>query len=98
MLIPLTILQYSPFLTFLIPGIILLLANGVLSLLAAYAAVRKWRGYGWLVVFQGCVISGWIAIEIFLLREVVWLHGLYAAVGLVLIGLGMMLTREKRTV
>jgi hypothetical protein len=91
---PLTLLRFSPFHTFLIPGIILLLANGVLSLLVAFAVVGKWRGYGWMIAFQGCVVAGWITVEVLLLREVVWLHALYVTVGLVLIVLGMMLTRK----
>jgi hypothetical protein len=94
----LSMLQYSPFHSFLIPGIILLLANGAMSLMVLFATLRRWSGYGWWVAFQGCVIAGWIAIEVFLLRSVVWPHYFYAAIGLVLIVLGIVLTREKRTV
>ena len=93
---PLSMLQYSPFHSFLIPGIILLLANGAMGLMVLFATLQRWSGYGWWVAFQGCVIAGWIAIEVFLLRSVVWPHYFYAAIGLVLIVLGIVLTRENR--
>jgi hypothetical protein len=93
---PLSMLAYSPFHSFLIPGIILLLANGVLSFVALYLLLRRRNRYGLWVVFQGCVISGWIVAEIILFRKVVSLHILYLAVGLILIASGLALTRESR--
>jgi hypothetical protein len=87
-------LDYSPFHSFLIPGIILLLANGVLPLLIMLVAIRRWRGYGWWVAFQGCILTGWITVEVIMLRGVGWPHYLYGATGLALIAMGMMLTRE----
>jgi len=92
--IPLSVLQHSPFDSFLIPGIILLLANGVLSFIALYQTVRRRNGYGWWVAFQGCVISGWIIIEMIMFRAVAWLHLLYLAVGFILIASGLSLTRK----
>ena len=94
--VPLSLLEHSPFHSFLIPGIILLLANGMLSLVALYQLVRRRNGYGWWVVFQGCVVSGWIIVEIIMFRAVAWLHFLYLAVGFILIASGLALAREAR--
>lgn len=91
---PLSLLDHSPFHSFLMPGIILLAANGVLSLLIMIAAIRRTPSYGWWVVFQGCVITGWITVEVIMMRLVVWPHYVYWGVGLVLIATGLALRRE----
>ncbi len=90
---PVSMLAHSPFHTFLIPGIILLVANGGLSLLVLIMAVRRMHGYGWWTAFQGCVIAGWIVIQVIMLRGLSWLHFLYLGVGLVLIASGLALRR-----
>lgn len=94
---PLNLLEYSPFHSYLIPGIILLTANGFLSLWVLYISVRRRQGYGWWVAFQGCVIAGWIVVEMIMLRMVIWAHYVYLAVGITLISLGLALRRENRT-
>jgi hypothetical protein len=91
---PLSLLEHSPFHNFLIPGIILLVANGLLSVVAFVATIRRGRGFGILVAFQGCVIVGWITVEVIVLRSVAWPHYLYRAMGLILIGSGIMLRRD----
>jgi hypothetical protein len=93
--IPLSLLEHTPFHSFLIPGSILLLANGMLSFVALYQALRRRNGYGWWVAFQGCVISGWIVVEVIMFRAVAWLHVLYLAVGIVLIASGFALTKNQ---
>ncbi len=94
---PLNLLEHTPFHNFLIPGIILLVANGLLSVVAFVAAMRRGRGFGILVAFQGCVIAGWITVEVIVLRSVVWPHYVYWAVGLILIVCGIMLRRDHQT-
>ena len=94
--IPLSLLEHSPFHSFLIPGIILLLANGVLSFVVLNQAVRRRNGYGWWIAFQGCVLSGWIVAEVIMFCMVAWLHFLYIAVGIVLIASGLALARDQR--
>jgi len=94
---PLSLLEHSPFRTFLIPGILLLLANGVLSLLVLTATTRRWSQYGRWVALQGCILTGWIVVEVILLQMAMWAHYFYGAIGLALIGAGLALTREKRT-
>lgn len=94
---PLSFLQHSPFHSFLIPGIILLVSNGLLSLLIMVAAIRRSSRYGWWVAFQGCVLTGWISVEVAMMRLAAWPHYIYWGLGLVLIALGLALTREART-
>jgi uncharacterized membrane protein len=94
---PQSLLQYSPFHSYLIPGVILLVANGLLSLWVLSLTVRKRPGYGWWLAAQGCVLSGWLAGEITMLRVVMWAHYLYGAVALVLVVTGMTFVRGGPT-
>jgi hypothetical protein len=94
---PLSLLEHSPFHTYLIPGIILLLANGVLSLLVLVATARRWPRYAWGVALQGCILTGWIVVEVILLHLLIWAHYLYGAIGLALIVLGLVLVRKDKT-
>ena len=91
---PLSLLRYSPFDSFLIPGIILLVANGLLALGVLWLALRRRPRYGLWTAFQGCVLLGWLAVECWMIRVVVWPHYFYGAVALVLIATGLALRRE----
>ncbi len=93
---PLILLKHSPFHSFLIPGIILFVANGLVSLVIFSATMRRTSGYGNMVASQGIVIAGWITVEVIFLRLVVWPHYVYWGVGLVLIGCGVILRRGRR--
>ena len=53
-----SLLRYSPFHSYLIPGIILLVANGILSQWVLWLTVRRHSGFGWWVTAQGCVLLG----------------------------------------
>jgi hypothetical protein len=95
---PLSLLEHSPFRNFLIPGIILLVANGLLSFVVLVLALKRRAGYGNWVALQGCVLCGWITVEVILLRTAVWPHYVYWGVALLLFACGMALAREKQAV
>jgi hypothetical protein len=90
---PQTLLQHSPFHSYLIPGIILLAANGLLSVWVLGLTLRRYPGYGWWVAAQGCVLLGWLVVETLMLRVVVWPHYLYGVVALALIVTGTAVAR-----
>ncbi len=94
--IPQSVLQHSGFHSFLIPGILLLVSQGLLPLLVMVIAIFCRRGYGWWIGFQGCVLFGWITIEVILLRTIVWLHYVYWGLALLLIACGWALRREAQ--
>ena len=96
--IPVSVLQYSPFHSFLIPGILLLVSSGLLGTAVFVMALVRAHGYGWWVAFQGCVLFGWITVEVIMLRTVVWPHYVYWGVALILIATGWALRREGRPV
>jgi hypothetical protein len=93
--LPQSLLQHSPFHSYLIPGIILFVANGLLGLLVLWLTIRRHPGYGWWVTAQGCVLLGWLIVEMVMLRIAAWAHGFYGLVGLALIVTGMTITRDR---
>jgi hypothetical protein len=90
-----SLLQYSPFHSYLLPGIILFFAIGVLSCWVLLLTIKRAPGYGHWVALQGCILIGWIVVEVLMLRLLMWAHWLYAACGLVLLISGMKLLRKS---
>jgi hypothetical protein len=91
---PQSLLQYSPFHSYLIPGIILLVANGVLSLWVLGLTVRKRPSYGWWITAKGCVLLGWLIVEVAMLRLIAWPHYSYGVVAMALIITGITIVRR----
>ncbi len=91
---PLSLLEHSPFRSFLIPGIILLTANCLLSFWVLALALRKALRYGRWIALQGCVLFGWITVEVVMIRAVVWAHYIYWAVAVLLILCGWLLRKD----
>lgn len=95
------LLEHSPFADFFIPGIILLLSNGILSFIALYALIRNVKTYPLLLAAEGAILFGWIVIQIMMLRQVAALHIIYGLIGLLLILAGWRLrkyTQQNRTI
>jgi len=92
---PQSLLQYSPFRSYLVPGIILLIANGLFSVWALWLTVSRRPGYGWWVIVQGVVLLGWLIVEVAMLRLMVWPHYLYGAVAMVLVISGIAIVRTN---
>jgi hypothetical protein len=96
---PIRFLEHSPFKTFLVPGIILFITNGLFSLLFAVMALLKFMNYSWLVIFQGFILVGWLTIQIIMIREIYGpLHVLYYSVGFLLIASGWILARQDQVI
>jgi len=90
-------LQHTPFNNYLIPGIILFIANGLLSVFVFIALLLKYKNYSWLVMAQGAILTGWIVIQILLIQTIYFLHIILGSVGIALILLGILELRlEKR--
>ncbi len=92
---PQSLLQYSPFRSYLVPGIILLVANGLLSLWVLGLTAGKHPGFGWWVIVQGVVLLGWLIVEVAMLRLMVWPHYLYGAVAMALVISGIAIVRAN---
>lgn len=93
---PLSFLQHSPFQNYLIPGIILFLVNGVLSFLVITALLVKHRQAHRLVILQGALLAGWIAIQIIMLQTFYPpMHLPFFMIGVLLVGCGMYLQANR---
>jgi len=60
----LELLEGTPFNSFLIPGIILLLSNGLFPLYIATAAIMRKTFTHWLITLQGLILIGWLTAEL----------------------------------
>lgn len=91
-----TILQHSPFHSFLIPGIILFSTIGLGIIITLIAFLKKWKNYNLVVLAQGAIITGWIVIQVIFLRQFNWMHAVIGSIGLYTIVWGYMLTRLRK--
>lgn len=92
----LSMLEHSPFTNFLVPGLVLLVVNGVLPLVSAVAV---WRRRPWAArstVGVGTLLTGWIVVQVALLRAFTALHAVYLLLGVALVSLGLALERRRR--
>lgn len=89
MQMPVTMLETSPFSTFFIPGVILVLANGLFPTAVVISTLKRldWVRFGH--VATGVILVGWIAIQGVMVGFGHWLQITYGALGLVLIGFGL---------
>jgi hypothetical protein len=95
--IPADVLGNSPFSSFFIPGLVLLLVNGLGSLAGAVASFRRLRFAGEAGVALGLFLVAWIVLQVYWLGGFHWAHGLYLIMGLAETGLGGLLRRGRRT-
>ena len=96
MQMPLTYLQHSPFTNYLIPGIVLLLANGVGSFVVLGLIMFTNRCYSLAIVAEGFILGGWITIQMLMLRTANPLQLFYFATALLLVVTGTALWRIKQ--
>lgn len=92
--IPLSMLRHSPFADFFVPGLVLFFVNGVLNLFAAGVVIwNKWPARYLLLALQGILLTGWIAVQVLMLREFNFLHGIMGCIGIFLVSAGIGLRR-----
>lgn len=87
-------LVFLPFRSYLVPGIILLLVNGISSLLIALLVARRIKSAGIYACLQGFILTGWILIQASLIPNS-GLQVFFGAIGVLLIILGVVLSQRK---
>jgi hypothetical protein len=90
------LLENSPFVTYLVPGIVLFAVNGLGSLVGAAASLSPRRYAGELAMALGAFLVAWIMAQIYWFAGVHWLHVLYFGLGLLECVLGWSLRRALR--
>lgn len=93
---PLSFLKHSPFQSYLIPGIILIMVNGVFSYITLSTIFLKKNYYPWFIIIQGIMLCGWILIQMILLQLFYApLHATFLIIGACLIICGWYLKRTE---
>lgn len=90
----LSLLEHSPFTNYLIPGIILLIANGIMSFAVIGLILFKAKIYPLGIIAEGCILFGWISIQVIMLRTIAGLHIALWTVALLLIASGLLLNKK----
>ncbi len=77
---PIELLERTPFTTFLVPGVVLFIVNGLGSLAGAVASFARQRYAGEIAVALGAFLVAWIAVQVCWMG-LHWLHALYFGLG-----------------
>lgn len=97
--LPRDLLEQTPFRDYFLPGLILLLSNGISSLVIAWVFLRQSRYSYWLVNAQGFMLLTYITVQVMSIDVIVPLHIICGGTGLLLILLGSWyeyLLKERR--
>jgi len=86
-------LKDSPFNSYLIPGIVLLIINGLLNFIAAFFVFKKKPFALLLVIIQGILLCGWIVIQVIMVRDISLLHIIMFTIGTILTISGFLLLK-----
>jgi hypothetical protein len=89
--LPLEWLRGSPFSNYLIPGLVLLVVNGLGSLAGGVASFFRYRYAGEIAVALGAFLMMWIVAQVWWIGLSHWLQPLYFGFGGVELGLGLLL-------
>jgi hypothetical protein len=87
--VPLRLLQYSPFTSFLVPALLLGIVVGGTSLACAALAWRRSRAAFDAAILAGGALTAGIVAELAMTRSLHPLHFLYGAIGVLLLGHGL---------
>lgn len=92
---PRALLEHTPFDDFMIPGLILFGAVGLPNVIAAVMGAQRARRAEETMAFAGAMLTGWIVVEMILLRMAHWLQLSYLGVGVATLVLALVLWRER---
>jgi hypothetical protein len=94
--LPQNYLEHTLFRNYLIPGIILLCVNGFFSFLTLLTIMLKYKRADLFVIAQGILLSGWIIVQIILLRIFYApLHGTLLTIGILLTICGLVMKNQQ---
>lgn len=88
-------LQNTPFASYFIPGLILLLVNGIGSLIASYFSLKLKIAAGILGVLFGIGLIIWMVTQFILIGYSNWLQPFYLTIGFVELLLGLSIYRKS---
>ena len=92
---PIELLEKTPFTTFLVPGIVLFIVNGLGSFTGGIASFVRLRYAGELAMALGVFLVLWIVVQVYWM-EPHWLHAFYLALGILEVALGWLVRKSWR--
>ena len=75
--------------TYLLPGLYLLLVNGIGMLVLAGLTIQRHRWAPWLTGVLGAGLVIWIAVQLVVMPEVSFLQAMFGTIGIVLVGVSV---------
>jgi len=90
---PVELLSGSPFSDYFIPGMVLLVSNGLGSLAGGVATFLRYRHAGEIAVALGAFLTMWIVAQAWWIGLSHWLQPLYFGLGGMELALGLVLRR-----
>ncbi len=98
MQMPLSLLEHSPFHDYLVPGIILFIANGLFSMFVLFMMVKNHPLYARFIFLQGVILAMWITVQVAMLQILYLpLHLPFFLVGVFLIIAGIIISASEKT-
>lgn len=94
--IPLSYLQFSPFDNYFIPGMFLFTTIGIFCMIAAFMGFKKHSLFPHALFVQGCILFGWIIIQIALVRDINALHVVCGISALAWMAIGFLFWKTSR--
>ena len=93
---PLGLLNPTPFDTYLIPGILLFLTNGIPALLIGFITIKQLDHYEYFIVLQGGILFLWLTAELIINVEFYYplAHVSYYIISILLMGIGLKLKKS----
>jgi hypothetical protein len=87
-------LRFSPFSNYLVPGIALLIINGIPSFAVAVLAIKKNANYPMYIILQGSLLIAWIFTQVMMLRFFHLLHFICGVMGILIIISGIIIQSQ----
>lgn len=92
--LPSTFIEGTFFPSYLIPGIFLLVVNGIGSLIGAVYTFTRRKYVQAIAISLGVILVSWIVIQVIIIRSIGWLHVLYFTLGIFEIWFGIYIRRH----
>ena len=96
---PLELLKGTPFIDYLIPGLILFLLIGVSSIIIAFLNIKSTKSFPLFISLQGGILIIWLTVQLILNNDFFFpdLHVPYYVIGALLVGLGWRLNNLENS-
>ncbi len=93
----LTVLAGSPFSSYLIPGLVVLVINGLLPCVLGFAAIRQHRRSGDMGIGYGIWLIGYMVAQVWWIGLIAGIQYLFLAMGFITLSLGVLVRKQMRT-